>query len=189
MKKIILSLAAVIVCAQISSAATITYQTLLSGAESGSTGSGSATVSIDNIAQTMEIQVQFAGLISTTTAAHIHCCTAVAGTGTAGVATQTPLFAGFPTGVTSGIYDHTFDLTAATTYNPAFVTAEGSVAAAEAALLNGLATDHTYLNIHTVVNPNGEISGFLIAATPEPSTILLAAGALLGLGMLGRRKA
>jgi hypothetical protein len=189
MKKLLLFLAAVIVCAQVSSAGIITYQTLLNGAESLSPGTGSATVIINDVAQTMEIQVAFSGLVSPTTAAHIHCCTAVAGTGTAGVATQTPLFAGFPTGVTSGTYDHTFDLTAAASYNPAFVTAEGSVANAEAALLNGLATDHTYLNIHTVVNPNGEISGFLVVATPEPSTIFLAVGSLLGLGILRRRKA
>ena len=188
MKKLLLSLAAVVVCAQVSSAGIITYGTLLSGAESGSPGTGTATVIVDNVAQTMEVQLVFSGLISTTTAAHIHCCTTAAGTGTAGVATQTPAFIGFPTGVTSGTYDHTFDLTLASTYNPAFVTAEGSVGAAEAALLNGLATDHTYLNIHTVVNPNGEISGFLVA-TPEPSTILLVAGSLLGLGVLRRRRA
>jgi len=188
MKKLLLSLTAVVFCAQLSSAGTITYQALLSGAESGSTGFGFSTVIIDNIALTMEVQVQFTGLVGTTTAAHIHCCTAVAGTGTAGVATQTPLFIGFPTGVTSGTYDHTFDLTVASTYNPAFVTAEGSLANAEAALLNGLATDHTYMNVHSTFAPNGEISGFLVPA-PEPSTIFLAAGSLLSLGILRRRRA
>jgi hypothetical protein len=188
MKKLLLSLAAAVICAQVSSAGIITYGTTLTGAESGSPGHGTATVIVNTVAQTIEVQFAFSGLISTTTAAHIHCCTAAPGTGTAGVATQTPAFIGFPTGVTSGTYDHTFDLTASSTYNPAFVTAEGTVAVAETALLNGLATDLTYLNIHTVVNPGGEISGFLVAI-PEASTVLLAAGALLGLGILRRRKA
>jgi hypothetical protein len=188
MKKLLLSLVAVVVFAQVSSAGVITYGTILTGTESGSPGTGTAAVIIDDIAQTMEIQVDFSGLIGNTTASHIHCCTAVAGTGTAGVATQTPQFVGFPDGVTFGSYDHTFDLTLATTYNPAFVTAQGSLANAEAALLNGLATDHTYLNVHSSFAPGGEISGFLVA-TPEPSTILLATSALLGLGILRRRKA
>ena len=187
MKKLLLSLAAVVIYAQVSSAGTITYGAQLSGAESASPGTGTATVIIDDVAQTMEIQVAFTGLLGTTTAAHIHCCTLLAGTGTAAVATQTPQFIGFPDGVTPGTYDHTFDLTAASSYNPAFVT--GTVAAAEAALLNGLATDHTYLNVHTSFAPGGEISGFLNVVTPEPSTIFLAAGTLLGLGILRRRKA
>jgi hypothetical protein len=188
MNKLLLCLAVVVVCAQVLPAGVITYGALLTGAESGSPGTGSATVIIDDIAQTMEIEVDFAGLLGTTTASHIHCCTAVAGTGTAGVATQTPQFIGFPDGVTNGSYDHTFDLTLPSTYNASFVTAQGGLANAEAALLNGLATDHTYLNVHTSFAPGGEISGFLVA-TPEPSTILLATGALLGLGVLRRRKA
>jgi hypothetical protein len=186
MKKLLLSFAAVVICAQISPAGIITYTGLLNGAESGQAGSGSATVTINDIAQTMEINLVFSGLTGTTSAAHIHCCTAAAGTGTAGVATQTPQFIGFPDGVTAGTYDHTFDLTAASSYNPAFITAQGNLANAEAALLNGLATDHTYLNIHTSTFPNGEISAFLVA-TPEPSTIFLAVGSLLGI--IRRRKA
>lgn len=169
------------------SAGVITYTANLNGAESGSSGTGSATVLIDTILQTMEVKVSFSGLGSGTTASHIHCCTTLPGTGTAGVATQTPQFVGFPDGVTSGTYDNKFDLTLASTYNPAFVTAQGGLANAEAALLNGLATDHTYLNIHTTVFPAGEISGFLVAA-PEPTTLLLAGAALVGLSMLRRRR-
>src|ERR1035441_9141981 len=76
----------------------------------------------------------------------IHCCTALPDAGNAGVATTTPTFTNFPLGVTSGSYDFTYDLTAAGTYNPAFVTAEGSVAIAEAALLGGIAAGDSYLN-------------------------------------------
>jgi hypothetical protein len=156
------------------------------GAESGSTGSGTATVTINNVANTMEVMVAFSGLTSGTTASHIHCCTASPGTGTAGVATDVPTFPGFPLGVTNGTYDNTFDLTLASSYNPSFVSAHGGTGAgAEAALLAGIASDTAYLNIHTTNFPAGEISGFLVP-TPEPATALLTAAALSGL-ILRRR--
>lgn len=43
--------------------------------------------------------VIFSGLLGNVTASHIHCCTAAAGTSTAGVATMTPTFTNFPSGV------------------------------------------------------------------------------------------
>ena len=77
------------------------------------------------------------GLTAGNTASHIHCC--IAPGGNAGVATTTPTFTGFPSGVTSGSYDHVFDLTSLSSYNPAFVTANGGlVSSAEAVLLMGL---------------------------------------------------
>ena len=100
-----------------------------------------------------------------------------------------PTFLGFPLGVTSGTYDNTLDLTASSSYNPAFVTAEGSVASAEAALMAGLAAGDTYLNIHTSLNPTGEIRGYLTTAAPEPSTLLMAGAALAGLVILRRKRA
>ena len=95
-----------------------------------------------------------------TTAAHIHCC--ISPPGNTGVATTTPTFPGFPLGVTSGSYSRTFDMTAASSYNPAFVTAHGgTTAGAAAALLAGLQAGQAYLNIHTTMFPGGEIRGFL----------------------------
>ena len=117
------------------------------------------------------------GLAGKHTAAHIHCCTATPEAGTAGVATQVPNFVGFPLGVTAGAYDFTFDLSAATSWNLAFITANGgSPASAEAALLAGLDSERAYLNIHTAQFPGGEIRGFLSRDVPEP-----AVPALLGM--------
>ncbi len=169
-------------------AATIIYDANLTGAESGSPGTGFAQVTIDTVLNTMEVSVTFSGLTTGTTASHIHCCTASAGIGTVGVATTVPTFTGFPLGVTSGTYDHTFDLTLASSYNPAFVTANGgTVSGAMMALLAGLAADKAYLNIHTTEFPGGEISGFLVA-TPLPAALPLFTTGLGALGLLGWRR-
>lgn len=183
MKSLGLLLAAGLLMSSAAFADLLMYGAPLSGANenpaTGSPGTGFAEVIINNVAQTMEVQVTFSGLTSGVTAAHIHCC--VAPGGNAGVATTTPTFTGFPSGVTSGTYDHTFDLTLASSYNSAFVTANGGTAAtAEAALLAGLAADKTYLNIHTTNFPGGEIRGFLVPV-PEPSGLPVVI-ALLGLG-------
>src|SRR5205807_1403985 len=111
----------------------ITYDAFLSGPSesppNASPGTGFADVDFDTTANTMRVRVNFTGLAGTTTASHIHSATAVPGTGTAGVATTTPTFAGFPLGVTSGAYDNTLDMTMASSYNPAFITANGGTPA------------------------------------------------------------
>lgn len=163
---------ALILSATTASAVPLIYTTTLSGLQeavpNASPGVGTATVSFDPALHTLYIVTTFSGLLSPTTAAHIHCCTAVAGTGTAGVATQTPTFVGFPAGVTAGSYSHTFDTSLASTWNAAFVSANGgSVAAAEAVFGAGLAEGQAYLNIHSQQFGGGEIRGFL-APVPEP---------------------
>ena len=145
-----------------------------------SPGSGLALVAFDSTAHTLDVDATFSGLIGTTTVAHIHSPTAVPGTGVAGVATMTPTFAGFPAGVTSGVYSAIFDTTLLSTYNAPFVTANGGTAAgAEAGLAASLAAGTAYFNIHSSVFGGGEIRGFL-QPVPEPASLLV-----WGLGALG----
>jgi CHRD domain/PEP-CTERM motif len=61
------------------------------------------------------------------------------------------------------------------------------VASAETVLLAGLAAGDAYLNIHTTVNPGGEIRGFL-HAVPEPSTWAMLLLGFAGLGFMAYRR-
>jgi CHRD domain-containing protein len=130
-----------------------------------SNGTGSAHVVLDTTAQTLTVSATFSGLTGPATAAHIHCCqTAFNIPQTVGVATAVPAFPGFPINMgTSNTYGPmTFDLTQPLIYNPTFVTAQGGLPNAEAALIAGLTNHLTYFNIHTTANMGGEIRGQLV---------------------------
>jgi hypothetical protein len=128
-----------------------------------SPGGGFVKITIDFDLFTMRVEANFSNLQGATTAAHIHAATAVPLTGIAGVATQTPSFEAFPTSVTSGAYDHTFDLAVASSYNPDFIAANGgTVSTASNALFAALDQRKAYFNIHTTTFSGGEVRGFLI---------------------------
>ena len=151
----------------------------------GSPGSSVASFEIDG--NLLRAEVPFRDLLGTSVAAHIHCCTTAAFTGTAPIALP---FEDFPTGVTNGFYSQAFDLSDASIYAPAFLTAFGGTAAsASAALIDAINDNTAYLNIHTTQFPGGEIRGFLVAAPiPEPATWGMLAAGMAGLGMMARRR-
>ena len=167
-----------------SQAVPFTYSATLTGANENppnlSLGIGTAFVTIDEDLHTLAVSATFSGLLGSTRAAHIHCCVTLP-LGNVGVATQTPSFAGFPLGVTSGTYSGTFDTTLSSSFNPTFITNHGgTVAGAEAALFAGIQAGTAYFNIHTTQFPAGEIRGFF-QPVPEPKTLSLL---VMGLGAL-----
>jgi hypothetical protein len=184
----ILGIAGVLAVASIASQAQLFFGAHLDGPSEfppvPSPGIGEALVTLDPLAHTMRVQVTFSGLLAGVTASHIHCCTLP----TAGVATPVPTFPGFPSGVTSGSYDATFDLTDASSYRAGFITASGgTVAGAEAALVHGIKTGVAYLNIHTTLFPGGEIRGFF-KPVPEPGTAALLVAGMVPLTALVLRR-
>lgn len=192
MTKLVLPLVvSVLLCASDARAALIVYEAVLSGAAEeppvDSPGTGTATVTHNDVLRTLRLETSFSGLIGPVTVAHIHGPTAQPGAGIAGVMTPVPSFPGFPAGGTSGTYDATFDLTVVSSYNLAFVTSTGGTAeTAEAALLAALGSGRAYLNIHSSFAPAGEIRGFL-TPVPEPASLMLFGLVAAGLACRRRR--
>jgi hypothetical protein len=151
-------------------------------------GIGVATVTVDFDLVTLRVEASFSDLLGNVTAAHIHCCTAEPLAGNVGVASQTPSFTGFPLGVTAGTYDHTFDLSLASSYNAGFITANGgTVSGAFNALVTGLNAGKAYFNVHTSAFPGGEVRA-LLTPVPEPESYALVASGLAILAAAAMRR-
>lgn len=160
------------------------YFALLSGpAEAppnNSPGTGWSLVTIDLDLATMRVETAFSGLTGTVTAAHIHGPTSTPFAGTAGVMTSTPTFSGFPSGVSAGTYDRTFDLTIASTYNNSFIAASGgTISGAMNRLIDAMDQGRAYFNLHSTTFGGGEIRGFYNVVPSPASAGLLALGGLI----------
>jgi hypothetical protein len=129
-------------------AAVFVFTGALSGADQVppvvSTTTGSYTATLDDVANSLALNLSFSGLTGgPASAAHIHCC--IDANGNAPVVIP---FTGFPNAV-SGTYSNTFLGISPT-----------NVAGIEAGL--------SYINIHDATFPGGEIRSQLMAAMPEP---------------------
>jgi hypothetical protein len=170
------------------SAATVYRAPLLGANENppvSSPGAGVALLTIDG--GLLTVSASFSNLVENVAAAHVHCCAPAPAN--AGVATATPTFPGFPSGVTSGSYSHVFDLDASGTYNPAFVTANGGTTqGARTALVTALNSGQAYFNIHTAFAPGGEVRG-QFALIPEPASwaLMIAGFGIAGTAIRWRR--
>jgi hypothetical protein len=177
--------------APVASANPMTYGGTLSGANvtvpNNSPGTGTFFITLDPTAQTFQIDVSFSNLTGTDTAGHIHCCSLTQSV--AGGATVLPSWPGFPLGVTQGTYvSPVFNLLDPSFYTPAFVTAQGGVAGAEAALVGGIENGEAWFGIHTTTFPKGEIGAQILPAG-EPASLPLLALGLAGLVILRTRRA
>jgi hypothetical protein len=154
--------------------------------DTGSPGTGDGMVTLSDDGLTLQVSLDFSGLLAPAADAHIHCCAPLGNDPAVNNAPVAIGFtpAGFPVGQTAGVFTASFILTDVSIYGAGFLAANGNTAeGARAALISGLDAGLAYLNIHTPLFPPGEIRAQLTEAdngtgVPEPATI-----GLLGLGL------
>jgi hypothetical protein len=151
-------------------ASILTYDVFLSGSQSVpanvTDATGSATVILDDVLDTVFVDMSFTGLIGgPASAAHIHCCVATDANGPVVIP-----FTGFPSS-TSGTYSNTFT----------------GISVAD---ITGIEAGLAYINIHNATFPGGEIRGDILSAVPEPGAlglVTLAIGLLSVLWLRSRK--
>jgi hypothetical protein len=170
---------------------------LLNGAQENppvaTTGSGTGTAFYNPNTMELSVDVNFSNLIAGTTNAHIHCCSTSVGTN-AGVAIHF-VPNGFPLGVTSGSFSHTYDLSLASSFDAGDLAASGGTAQLArdrllAAMRTGVANNSNvaYFNIHTSFRPGGEIRGNIIPTIPEPASALLLLSGMVAVAFVRRSR-
>lgn len=189
MTKTLIALAAVAAFATSAQAHLTIYEGTFVAEVPGATGTGTLRMEYDEDDHSLFIDADWSGLSGITTTAHIHCCTAVANTGTAGVALATNgVLPGFPLGISAGSYTRTIDLSLTTSYGGSFLNGSGGTAAgAEARLISNLTSGKAYFNIHSSTFQGGEIRAF-VTVVPEPQTYALMFAGLASLGLLAQRR-
>jgi hypothetical protein len=171
--------------------AATTWKAIGSGAletpPNASPASSIVTIDLGNGNRQLFVDAPFRDLQGNAIDAHIHCCTTTPFSGVAPVAVP---FGGFPTGVRAGTYTGAIPLGAETSYDPAFLSMHGGTPqGAAAALLEAIAANEAYVNIHSTAFPNGELRGWLVAApVPEPGAWAMLAGGLGALAWMRRRR-
>ncbi|HEX5482153.1 MAG TPA: CHRD domain-containing protein [Terriglobia bacterium] len=128
----------------------------------GSPGTGTATVDLNDAQTMITVNLSFADLEGPATAAHIH-GPAAAGSN-AGVLFP---FTGVPSATSGSIPPQSFAITST------------QVGDLESGLF--------YVNVHSTVFTDGEIRGQL-ARTPEPTSLLLMGTGLLGLALVVKKR-
>lgn len=155
----ILTVLVVVCLTQALPAAPITFNVTLNGSQevppNGSTATGSATVTVDDVLNSVMVSLVYSGLTTPAGNAHIHCCN---GPGVNSPVVIPFLPAGFVPGAISGSFSATI-----TGISPSVIA--------------GLENYKGYINVHNETYPGGEIRANLV---PEPGTL-----ALLGLGLSG----